>query len=216
MAAADRARLPRRRRSDVADRRAAPRAGVGGDPDGLFEPALGDRRGLVVLRHPARRHDLGRRPADHRVGPVHRLARASPPYQPAEGGCRMTQKDVRPILYHCPDARSLRCLWAVEEAEIDVELRLLKFPPRAFEPDYRAVNPLMTIPSWVEDGRLMTESAAICERIAEGTPLEVRRDEGDYWAWRNWLHRRDAQRTFPPALMIRYPPVARGEGGLPP
>src|SRR3546814_2672395 len=81
------------------------------------------------------------------LGPVHRLARASPPYQPAEGGCRMTQKDVRPILYHCPDARSLRCLWAVEEAEIDVELRLLKFPPRAFEPDYRAVNPLMTIRS---------------------------------------------------------------------
>ena len=24
-----------------------------------------------------------------------------------------------PILYHCPDARSLRCLWAVEEAGID-------------------------------------------------------------------------------------------------
>ena len=73
---------------------------------------------------------------------------------------------TRPILYHCPDARSLRCLWAVEEAGIDVDLRLLKFPPRAFEPDYRAVNPLMTIPGWVEDGRLMTESAAICERIA--------------------------------------------------
>jgi glutathione S-transferase len=28
-----------------------------------------------------------------------------------------------PILYHCPDARSLRCLWAVEEAGIDVDLR---------------------------------------------------------------------------------------------
>ena len=87
---------------------------------------------------------------------------------------------TRPILYHCPDARSLRCLWAVEEAGIDVDLRLLKFPPRAFEPDYRAVNPLMTIPGWVEDGRLMTESAAICERIAEGTSLEVRRGEAGH------------------------------------
>ena len=56
-----------------------------------------------------------------------------------------------------------------QEAGIEVDLRLLKFPPRAFEPDYRAVNPLMTVPGWVEDGRLMTESAAICERIAEGT-----------------------------------------------
>src|SRR3546814_14923266 len=50
----------------------------------------------------------------------------------------------------------------------------------------------------------MTESAAICERIAEGTPLEVRRDEADYWAWRNWLHRSDATLTFPLAIMIRY------------
>ena len=109
-----------------------------------------------------------------------------------------------PILYHCADARSLRCLWAALEAGIDIDLRLLQFPPRAFEPDYRAVNPLMTVPGWVEDGRLMTESAAICERIAEGTSLEVRRDEADYWDARNWLHRSDATLTFPLAIMIRY------------
>ena len=121
---------------------------------------------------------------------------------------------TRPILYHCPDARSLRCLWAVEEAGIDVDLRLLKFPPRAFEPHYRAVNPLMTIPGWVENGQLMTESAAICERIAEGTPLEVRRDEADHWAWRNWLHRSDATLTFPLAIMIRYTRVEPEERRL--
>lgn len=126
----------------------------------------------------------------------------------------MTDSDPRPILYHCPDARSLRCLWAVEEAGIDVDLRVLKFPPRAFEPEYRAVNPLMTVPGWVEDGRLMTESAAICERIAEGTPLEVRRDEADYWDARNWLHRSDATLTFPLAIMIRYTRVEPEERRL--
>lgn len=119
-----------------------------------------------------------------------------------------------PILYHCADARSLRCLWAVEEAGIDVDLRVLKFPPRAFEPDYRPVNPLMTVPGWIEDGRLMTESAAICERIAEGTSLEVRRDEADYWDWRNWLHRSDATLTFPLAIMIRYTRVEPPERRL--
>ena len=119
-----------------------------------------------------------------------------------------------PILYHCPDARSLRCLWAVEEAGIDVDLKLLKFPPRAFEPDYRAVNPLMTIPGWVENGRLMTESAAICERIAERTPLEVRRGEGEYWDYRNWLHRSDATLTFPLAIMLRYTRVEPEERRL--
>jgi glutathione S-transferase len=121
---------------------------------------------------------------------------------------------TRPILYHCPDARSLRCLWAVEEAGVEVDLRMLKFPPRAFEPDYRAVNPLMTIPGWVEDGQIMTESAAICERIAEGTPLEVRRDEADYWDYRNWLHRSDATLTFPLAIMIRYTRVEPEERRL--
>ncbi|WOF44501.1 glutathione S-transferase family protein [Sphingopyxis indica] len=109
-----------------------------------------------------------------------------------------------PILYHCPDARSLRCLWAAEEAGMAIELRTLPFPPRVFAPDYRAINPLMTVPGWVENGRLLTESAAICERIAEGTPLEVGRDEPDYWTWRNWLHRSDATLTFPLAIMIRY------------
>jgi glutathione S-transferase len=119
-----------------------------------------------------------------------------------------------PILYHCADARSLRCLWAVEEAGIDVDLRVLPFPPRAFAPDYRPVNPLMTVPGWVEDRRLMTESAAICERIAEGTPLEVHRDEADYWGYRNWLHRSDATLTFPLAIMLRYTRVEAPERRL--
>ena len=126
----------------------------------------------------------------------------------------MTGETTPPILYHCPDARSLRCLWAAEEAGLDIDLRLLKFPPRAFEPDYRSINPLMTVPGWIEGGRLMTESAAICERIAEGTSLEVRRDEGDYWAWRNWLHRSDATLTFPLAIMIRYTRVEPEERRL--
>lgn len=119
-----------------------------------------------------------------------------------------------PVLYHCADARSLRCLWAAEEAGLEIDLRVLPFPPRAFAPDYRPVNPLMTVPGWVEDGRLMTESAAICERIAEGTALEVRRDEPDYWDCRNWLHRSDATLTFPLAIMLRYTRVEAPERRL--
>ena len=52
----------------------------------------------------------------------------------------------RPILYHCADARSLRCLWAAEEVGMDVDLRMLPFPPRAFAPEYKQVNPLKTVP----------------------------------------------------------------------
>jgi glutathione S-transferase len=120
----------------------------------------------------------------------------------------------RPILYHCPDARSLRCLWAVEEVGLDVELKNLPFPPRAFAPEYRAINPLMTVPAWEENGILLTESGAILERISEDTPLELRRDEPDYWLWRNWLHRSDATLTFPLAIMLRYTRVEPQERRL--
>ena len=126
----------------------------------------------------------------------------------------MTAPEPLPILYHCRDARSLRCLWAAEEAGVDIDLHILPFPPRAFAPEYKEVNPLKTVPGWTENGVLLTESAAICERIAQGTPLEVMPDEADYWPYRNWLHRSDATLTFPLAIMIRYTRVEPPERRL--
>ena len=119
-----------------------------------------------------------------------------------------------PVLYHCRDARSLRCLWAAEEAGVEIDLRVLPFPPRAFAPEYKHVNPLKTVPGWVENGVLLTESAAICERIAEGTSLEVTPGEPDFWPYRNWLHRSDATLTFPLAIMTRYTRVELPERRL--
>jgi glutathione S-transferase len=121
---------------------------------------------------------------------------------------------AKPVLYHCSNARSLRCLWAAEEAGFELDLRVLPFPPRAFAPEYKGVNPLGTVPGWAEDGVLLTESAAICERIASGTELEVRADEPDYWTYRNWLHRSDATLTFPLAIMLRYTVVEPPERRL--
>jgi glutathione S-transferase len=119
-----------------------------------------------------------------------------------------------PILYHCANARSLRCLWAVEEVGFDCELVTLPFPPRAFAPEYKLVNPLATVPAWVEGGVTLTESAAICQRIAMDTSLELRPDEPDYLTYLNWLHRSDATLTFPLAIMIRYTRVEQGERRL--
>lgn len=122
---------------------------------------------------------------------------------------------TQPILYHCADARSLRCLWAVEEVGMDISLHNLPFPPRAFAPEYRSVNPLMTVPAWVEKGVTLTESGAIVERIVQNTPLEVAPHEADYWLYRNWMHRSDATLTFPLAVMIRYTRVEAPERRLP-
>ena len=111
---------------------------------------------------------------------------------------------TKPVLHHCAGARSLRCLWAAEEVGFDLDLKLWAFPPRVFDKGFKDINPLGTIPAWEEDGLLLTESAAICQRIAAGTSLEVRSDEADYWPYMNWLHRSDATLTFPLTIVLRY------------
>lgn len=119
-----------------------------------------------------------------------------------------------PVLHHCKGARSFRCLWAAEEAGMPIDLKIWPFPPRAFAKEYKEINPLGTVPAWEEGGVLLTESAAICQRIAQATPLEVKPDEADYLPYLNWLHRSDATLTFPLAIMLRYTRVEPPERRL--
>ena len=48
-------------------------------------------------------------------------------------------------LYHCPDARSFRAIWTLEELGLSYDLKMLPFPPRVFAKDYLGLNPLGTI-----------------------------------------------------------------------
>ena len=120
-----------------------------------------------------------------------------------------------PILHHCEGARSFRCLWAAEEAGFALDLKMWPFPPRWLAKEFKDVNPLGTIPAWEEDGHLLTESAAICQRIAQGTPLEIRAEERDYLPYLNWLHRSDATLTFPLTIVLRYTRLEPKERRLP-
>ena len=110
-------------------------------------------------------------------------------------------------LYHCQGARSLRCVWALEELGLDYELITLQFPPRVFDKSYKDVNPLGTVPCLVDGDVTMTERAGICEYLGVKygpTPLAVRPDEREYALYLNWLHRSDATLTFPQTLVFRY------------
>ena len=122
---------------------------------------------------------------------------------------------ILPVLHHCAGARSFRCLWAAEEADMEINLRVWPFPPRVFAKQFKDINPLGTIPAWEEDGHLLTESAAICQRIAAGTDLEVRPDEADYLPYLNWMHRSDATLTFPLTIVLRYTRLEPEERKLP-
>lgn len=110
-------------------------------------------------------------------------------------------------LYHCKGARSLRCVWALEEMGLQYELETLPFPPRMFAKHYKDVNPLGTVPALVDDGVMLTESSGICHYLAERhgpTPLGVSKNEVDFGAWLNWMYRSDATLTFPLTIHFRY------------
>ena len=74
-------------------------------------------------------------------------------------------------LYGCPQTRSVRAAWALEEAGAEyayVAVDLLKGEGRS--PDFQAVNPGGKVPALVDDGLTLTESAAICTYIGDRFP----------------------------------------------
>jgi len=110
-------------------------------------------------------------------------------------------------LYHCQGSRSLRCVWALEEMGLPYELETLPFPPRLFAKHYRQVNPLGTVPAFIDGGVMLTESSGVCHYLAEKygpTPLGVSKNEADYGAFLNWMYRSDATLTFPLTIHFRY------------
>ena len=121
-------------------------------------------------------------------------------------------------LYHCPDARSLRPLWALEEMGLDYELINMEFPPRATYPGYLDLNPLGTVPTFVDGDVVMTESSAICHYLVEKygpTDIAVYPDEPGYGEYVNWLYRSDATLTFPLTIVLRYTRLEPEERQLP-
>ena len=101
----------------------------------------------------------------------------------------------------------MRPLWTLEELGVDFTLETMPFPPRYTVPGYKEINPLGTIPCYVDGNLNMTESAAICHYLVEKhgpTDLAVTPDDPEYGDYLNWLHRSDATFTFPQALILRY------------
>ena len=121
-------------------------------------------------------------------------------------------------LWHCVDARSFRPLWALEEIGMPYHLEILPFPPRFHAREYLKINPLGTIPLLVDGETRMTESAAICQYLAEryaGPPLAVRPDEPEYGAYLNGLHFGEATLTFPQTIVLRYGRLEQPQRRLP-
>ncbi len=123
-----------------------------------------------------------------------------------------------PTLHHCVDARSFRPLWVLEEIGLRYALKIWPFPPRLHDKRYFAVNPIGTVPAFVDGDLLMTESAAICQYLAarhSPRALDIAPDEADYGAYLNFLHYGEATLTFPQTLVLRYARFEPPERRLP-
>lgn len=110
-------------------------------------------------------------------------------------------------LHHCVSARSFRPLWMLEELGLPYELTMWPFPPRVHARDYLGLNPLGTVPLFIDGEVRMTESAAICQYLAarsRPTSLDVDAEEPAFAAYLNWLHFGEATLTFPQTLVLRY------------
>lgn len=121
-------------------------------------------------------------------------------------------------LYHCPNSRSLRPLWALEEMGLEYELVTMEFPPRASYEGYLDINPLGTVPAFIDGDLTMTESSGICQYLVDRYgphSIGVNVDDPDYGNYINWLHRSDATLTFPQAVVLRYSKLEPEERRLP-
>ena len=110
-------------------------------------------------------------------------------------------------LYHCTNARSLRPLWTLEEMGLEYELINMQFPPRLTYEGYLDINPLGTVPTFVDGDLTMTESSGICQYLVDKYgphPVGMTVNEPEYGEYLNWLHRSDATLTFPQTLVLRY------------
>jgi len=90
---------------------------------------------------------------------------------------------------------------------LDYDIEVLPFPPRVYKKSFKEINPLGTVPFFVDGDTEMTESSAICHYLVEkyGDGLfSIDKSHREYGDYLNWLYYSDATITFPQAIILRY------------
>jgi len=95
-------------------------------------------------------------------------------------------------LVHFPPARSVRVAWAIHELGLDAEIDTRPFERGSLkQPDYLALNPLGKTPALYDGDKMIVESTAIIEYLANkhgGGKLTRGPDDDDYGDYLQWLH----------------------------
>ena len=72
--------------------------------------------------------------------------------------------------YTNPQSRGRIVRWMLEEIGQPYETVVVGYGPEMKAAEYRAINPMGKVPALVQDGRVVTECAAICAWLAETFP----------------------------------------------
>jgi glutathione S-transferase len=96
-------------------------------------------------------------------------------------------------LYHCPETRSMRSLWLLNELGAPFDLVEMPFDLKVLRSrEYLAVHPLGRIPSIVDGDVTLYESGAICEYLCErygaDGPLNRPLGHPERYQWLQWIH----------------------------
>ncbi|MGL5839981.1 MAG: glutathione S-transferase family protein [Sphingorhabdus sp.] len=89
--------------------------------------------------------------------------------------------------YTNPMSRGQIARWALHEAGADYDQVLLDYGTSMKAPEFLAINPMGKVPTIVHDGKVVTESAAICAYLAEAFPdadlMPTANERADYYRW---------------------------------
>ena len=94
-------------------------------------------------------------------------------------------------LHHCPQTRSMRSLWLLNELGIDFDLVTYGFDGAIKTPEYLVLNGAGRVPTLEIDGDVIYESGAIAQVLCERfSPEEMGRPAGhkERGDWLNWIH----------------------------
>lgn len=94
-------------------------------------------------------------------------------------------------LHHCPQSRSMRTLWLLNELEEDFRIVIHPFDKSLRRPEYLSLSPAGRVPALEIEGERMFETGAITEYLCERfSPDRLGRGVGspDRMAWLVWVH----------------------------
>jgi glutathione S-transferase len=122
------------------------------------------------------------------------------------------------IVHHLEESRSQRVLWLLEELGLAYEVKRYARNPqtRLAPPDLKAIHPLGKSPVIEKDGRVLAESGAIVEFLAEsegGGALAVPPGHAARASYLYWLHFAEGSAMLP--LLLKLYVGLLGEAGAP-